>query len=186
MSADNGIYILKTAAREGGGYEYRVTHAMAIENIYYDVSSGEQWEHFIPEIAFQYFGDCQVFTDDQEALNYAHKQAEEYPVLEYGVCVLDHPGEFFRTFATEQLEFFEAEAEKVMERHRQEREAEQEAKLAASKFVLGGGETFVPTAIYGYMDVDGKQIQGSLHGVKEMRINHIEDGAHFLPRDWNE
>ncbi len=186
MSADNGIYILKTAAQEGGGYEYRVTHAQAIENIYYDVSSGEQWEHFIPEIAFQYFGECQVFTDDREALLYAHRQAEEYPVLEYGVCVLDHPEEVFQTFATEQLEFFEAEAEAVMERHRQERKAARDAKIAAAKFVIGGGETFIPTAIYGYINLDGKQVFGALHGVEEVRINRIKVGAHFLPNDWSE
>ncbi len=186
MSADNGIYILKTAAQKGGGYEYRVTHAQAIENIYYDVSSGEQWEHFIPEIAFQYFGEGQVFTDEQEALGYAHKKAEEYAVLEYGVCVLDHPEEFFRTFATEQLEFFEAEAEKVMERHRQERNAARDAKLSAAKFVIGGGETFIPTAIYGYMNLDGKQVHGALYGVEEVRINNIKDGAYFLPNDWSE
>jgi hypothetical protein len=35
MSADNGIYILKTPVRpgEGGGFEFRIAHVCAIENL---------------------------------------------------------------------------------------------------------------------------------------------------------
>ncbi len=182
MSADNGIYILKTAARVGGGYEYRVTHAQAIENIYYDVASGEQWEHFIPEIAFQYFGDCQVYKNEDAAGSYAHLLAQSYPILEYGVCGLDHPKEFFQTFATEQLEFFEAEAEAVMERHRQEREVEREAKLEAATIRLPAGTKVLPGHCAGVLFVtpEGEEIRGTL---KLSELTLAED-TDFLPNGW--
>lgn len=33
MSADNGIYVLRTPSPIGRGYEFRVAHAQAIENV---------------------------------------------------------------------------------------------------------------------------------------------------------
>ena len=59
MSADNGIYILKTRAFSpdpAHDFEYRVAHATCIENLYYDVDTGGHRDQFIPEEAFAYFG----------------------------------------------------------------------------------------------------------------------------------
>lgn len=41
MSADNGIYILKTPSKVNKGYEYRVRELMAVENINYDENAPE-------------------------------------------------------------------------------------------------------------------------------------------------
>jgi hypothetical protein len=188
MSADNGIYILVTQALFGGkpaGQEYRVAHAMAIDNLYYDVETGEPREDFIPEVAFQYFGDCVAHRNDVTALDVADLLAREYPILEYGVSFLWHQDQVFQTFTVAELEAYNAKVDAIIERHRREQEAERKAKIDAAKFVVGGGETFEPTAVYGYIRIGGKKIHGALHGVKEVRINRIEGEAYFLPSDWS-
>lgn len=85
MSADNGIYILKTPARpikEAGSYinqhgkfEYRVAHCLAIENIDYS-------DLYVPLL----FGDSPVFDNEEKAMELAIKLANDCPILEYGIC----------------------------------------------------------------------------------------------------
>jgi hypothetical protein len=91
MSADNGIYILRTKLRSNEGfegYEYRVTEAQAIENIYYYAEGTKLREAEL----VRYFGRSEVFLGKVDALVFARDKAEEleknnYP-LEYGVSVI--------------------------------------------------------------------------------------------------
>ncbi len=92
MSADNGIYILKTPSATSLGiqltfFEYRVIHAQAIGNIHYTP------EVFIPEIdkpinaleLIRYFGKAKVLGERGASL-LAEKMEKEIGYLEYGVC----------------------------------------------------------------------------------------------------
>ena len=55
MSADNGIYILKTPKDNNEGFEYRVIHSQAIENIYWDDVNGYDYDDPNPVILLDYF-----------------------------------------------------------------------------------------------------------------------------------
>lgn len=116
MSADNGIYILKT--KDG----YRVLHSQAIENIYwhwnddrmyddkfeedyfrmsyderkakYPTIDGQQMSTINPRYVYQYFKDCTLHHTKKEALEEAVKIEEEImssscPILEYGICFIN-------------------------------------------------------------------------------------------------
>lgn len=66
MSADNGIYILKSPVHPDlGEFEYRVGYAMAIENINYEPDI----EGFNTEQLKRYFEQCSVLYDRAEAPN---------------------------------------------------------------------------------------------------------------------
>ena len=115
MSADNGIYILKSL--DG----YRVTHAQAIENLHWwdnccdnpDVvddelkedcfyhttckncgsknPEAEERNELNPKILKQYFGECKIFVTNEEAFKEAKKIYDEImeddfcPIVEYGI-----------------------------------------------------------------------------------------------------
>ena len=108
MSADNGVYILKS--KDG----YRVAHAQAIENLYWwriytcdcKIGSEEEWckckkcgaeikneqrEEINPIELKYYFGHCKVFKDVESALKEANRLFEEIisdpicPICEYGI-----------------------------------------------------------------------------------------------------
>lgn len=83
MSADNGIYILRSPISDihTGEYEYRVAHAMAIENITYRPDRGD----FNTLAIKQYFAKCQIFRDRTEALVEADRSAQKCMILEYGI-----------------------------------------------------------------------------------------------------
>lgn len=92
MSADNGIYILKTPARpikngntytnQHGKFEYRVAHCQAIDNIEYS-------DLYLAVL----FGDCEVLDDHHKALTKASKMADEILdeglPLEYGITNIE-------------------------------------------------------------------------------------------------
>lgn len=96
MSADDGIYILKT---RGGPYRnyagrpdfyYHITHAQAIENIDYEPN----YKGFNLQGLMSYFGHCHMEYSEEDAYKYAremeerqHKEIGFYP--EYGVCLID-------------------------------------------------------------------------------------------------
>ncbi len=94
MSADNGIYILKSP--KGDGFEFRVIHAQAIENIEWEPDK----EGYNTKQLRGYFGEAQVFTSDNEALREAGRMADEVladdfcPILEYGISDISIPFEF--------------------------------------------------------------------------------------------
>ena len=82
MSADNGIYILKSPIQcSPNTFEYRVAKCSAIENIDYRV-----------EYEVLLFGRSKIYTED-DAWKRAIKISKQTPVLEYGIKLLerDHP-----------------------------------------------------------------------------------------------
>jgi hypothetical protein len=98
MSADNGIYILRTNLSENL-YEYRVAHAQAIENIFWDDERDEIGDKLNPQITKDYFGFSQVFHSKDDALKEASKLYEnmmqsDFPVVEYGIQTLYIEQEF--------------------------------------------------------------------------------------------
>ena len=109
MSADNGIYILKTPKDNNEGFEYRVIHAQAIENIYWDDVNGYDYENPNPVILMDYFGNAPVLTE-KEATQLVFKMEKEVleddfcPVLEYGINTITFPKPF---------SWYQEEAEKV-------------------------------------------------------------------------
>lgn len=92
MSADNGIYILSTP--NGLGYEYRVIHTQAIDNIMW-IPTEEQHKNFDysygnPRNIVDYFQNSPRFETEDEALLYASSlydeiMADDFPILEYGI-----------------------------------------------------------------------------------------------------
>jgi hypothetical protein len=83
MSSDNGIYILKTPKENG--FEYRVTHAQAIDNLWWENEDGN------PKEIVAYFGSCRVFTSDDEAFLEAKRLYDDYGYTEYGIIKIDMP-----------------------------------------------------------------------------------------------
>ena len=83
MSADNGIYILTTA-----GPEYRVGYHLAIDNIYGNFSDESlQWQGD-PEMIYGYFHADKMFSNLEEALDYAEEILYNYAYLEDGICLI--------------------------------------------------------------------------------------------------
>lgn len=87
MSADNGIYILKSPG-SNGATEFRVAYAMAIDNITYGVPSGA----FNDKELQAYFGKCEVIFDKAKALEHANSLASDLEkegcILEYGISFI--------------------------------------------------------------------------------------------------
>jgi hypothetical protein len=100
MSADNGVYILKTPARfiksgEGWytnqkGFEYRVAHCQAIDNLEYS-------DLYLPML----FGDSPVFNSYEEAMELAKNILNDLPVCEYGICDIEHDQKFLNMSSEE-------------------------------------------------------------------------------------
>jgi len=92
MSADNGIYVLKSPVHEDmpGELEFRVTHAMAIDNITYEPDR----DGFNTRVLIRYFGRCVVIRDRTEALVEADRLAQYYVILEYGIQFINLPFPF--------------------------------------------------------------------------------------------
>lgn len=92
MSADNGIYILRTRRapikrgntyeNQHGKFEYRVAHCSAIDNIDYS-------DLYLP----LYFGNSKVFHSPDEAFAEAQRKVSEIEnggwFTEYGICNLN-------------------------------------------------------------------------------------------------
>jgi len=86
MSADNTIAILHT--KDG----YRIAHAQAIENIYYQCNrKGDP--QFNARQLWLYFSNCKVFTTMEEAWKEAQRIYDEImnddfcPIVEYGIQI---------------------------------------------------------------------------------------------------
>lgn len=86
MSADNGIYVLKTKD------QYRVAHLMAIDNVYWSAIRGNCYDSgkLIPTRVVEMWGDCKFTRDEEKALNMAYKWESKLPICEYGVCVITY------------------------------------------------------------------------------------------------
>ncbi|MBD3260689.1 MAG: hypothetical protein GF334_03275 [Candidatus Altiarchaeales archaeon] len=135
MSADNGVYILKTKAEDHAAtpFEYRVIHTANIEEIYWDAEGACYREdgRFTPEVAFEYFWAAPVFTSSYEAWEHAKKMAASISVLEYGIGMLEHGDQLFQSFTPGELEEFFNRAEKILEQHRRDREEKRQRDLEA-------------------------------------------------------
>lgn len=88
MSADNGIYILKTKD------QYRVAHLQAIDNVSWSIIDGD-WQNndktrgmCVPTRVVEMWGDCKFTRDENKAFQIAHKWAGSLPICEYGVNVI--------------------------------------------------------------------------------------------------
>ena len=98
-SADNGIYILKTPDNKGS-FEYRVVHAQAIDNIYWDDNNPNGNTEGNPVQVVNYFGNCTVLTHQDHARHLAESMAKEVladdfcPILEYGINEIELPHSF--------------------------------------------------------------------------------------------
>ena len=110
MSADNGIYVLRTLkpstldvdGNAHANYEYRVRHLQAVENVDWDETKKNPDVDYVGDYtdnddvrirnAREMWKDCQVFTDYAEATKEAQRQYDEVmnddfcPIVEYGIC----------------------------------------------------------------------------------------------------
>lgn len=99
MSADNGVYILKTRKppiKEDGcyinqdGFEYRVAHCQSID----DIDCSDLF------LAIK-FGNCRVINIEREARDEAFKLEDEYEYLEYGISTIDRSCDYFPNITAE-------------------------------------------------------------------------------------
>ncbi|HBN04360.1 MAG TPA: hypothetical protein DD434_01030 [Bacteroidales bacterium] len=79
MSADNGVYILKTA--DG---QYRVKEFSAIDNLNWSFIHFRP-EHYVPTRILEYFGNCKHTYNRDTALNIAQNIYNHLHVCEYGI-----------------------------------------------------------------------------------------------------
>lgn len=90
MSADNGIYILKTRD------QYRVAHLCAIDNVTWSVIDGDWCNDpykrgkLVPARVVEMWGNCKYTRNKDKALEIAHKWADSLPICEYGVNILTY------------------------------------------------------------------------------------------------
>lgn len=80
MSADNGIYILKTKD------QYRVIHAQAIENLYYSHINPYNRE-LVPTRIIEHYGDCRYTRDFDKAMKVATAMERRSGCTEYGIKI---------------------------------------------------------------------------------------------------
>lgn len=110
MSADNGIYILKTKD------QYRVAHLQSIENVSRSAIDGD-WQScgktrgkYVPTRVVEMWGRCKYTRDERTAFRIAHRWAERLPICEYGVNVITynktwrHISEDAKRYAKRELE----------------------------------------------------------------------------------
>lgn len=86
MSADNGIYILKTKD------QYRVAHLRSIENIYWSIVDNSWYSNnkYVPTRVVEMWGDCKFTKDWNKALNIANMLESNLSICEYGVRVITY------------------------------------------------------------------------------------------------
>ena len=99
MSADNGIYILQSGTDH---VQFRIVHAQAIENIYYDSNYPVSNPSVNKEALIEYFADSVVYTDEDEAWKAARGLYDQvmfgedgWPgIIEYGLSKIVMKAEF--------------------------------------------------------------------------------------------
>lgn len=113
MSADNGVYILKTKD------QYRVAHLQAIDNVSWSIIDGD-WQNekrtrgkCVPTRVVEMWGKCKYTRDESVALKIAHRWASSLPICEYGVNIITynktwkHIVEDAKEYAKKELEYIE-------------------------------------------------------------------------------
>lgn len=81
MSADNGIYILKTS-----GPVFRVAECQGIDDIYWEIPNNLL---FNPEQVFRFFEKALVYNSYEKALIKAGEILDGLMVCEYGIQSID-------------------------------------------------------------------------------------------------
>ena len=82
VSADNGIYILKTKD------QYRVIHAQAIENIYWSHIDRKMRRYPVSTRLVEYFGSTRYTRNLDKVMKVASAMSKDYGTLEYGIQVI--------------------------------------------------------------------------------------------------
>jgi len=82
MSADNGIYILKTKD------QYRIVHAQAIENLNWSFKNLSCDNDLVSTRIVEYYGNCKPIKNEDEARKIASEMKEVTGCLEYGICTI--------------------------------------------------------------------------------------------------
>ncbi len=103
MSADNGVYVLRTIRsfketskgcweKTQPYYVYRVAIALAIDSFYY---YKENQLHNLGAYMVSTWKNSPLFDDQDKAMQYAHALEKELPICEYGVCSIDTDYTFY-------------------------------------------------------------------------------------------
>lgn len=108
MSADNGIYILKT------GREYRVKHLHAIQNLYWSNVKEACEESLNCARLLDEFHDCRSTRSAEMAIKIAMRLRKEIPYCEYGIQILDTTC-FWRDIVKNGIEIVEREMQVLNE-----------------------------------------------------------------------
>lgn len=82
MSADNGIYILKTKD------QYRVAHFTNSENMYYSAITDTYDNEIVSSRVVELWGDSKFTRKESVALHLAHNWASKLQICEYGVNLI--------------------------------------------------------------------------------------------------
>lgn len=111
MSADNGIYILKTKD------QFRVAHLQTIDNVSWSYIDGD-WQNIdskrgklVPTRVIEMWGDCRFTRNESIAKRIALEWASSLPICEYGVSTVDYPKTWkhilidAKKYAKQELEF---------------------------------------------------------------------------------
>jgi hypothetical protein len=115
MSADNGVYILQTSSPDGNGFEYRVAHLQAVDNVYakrcqihgsdlrlgndgrqgcvqcQDASCEEGDEKDAIANAREMWARSQVYVNELDALQKARAIYDNLDICEYGISFVEIP-----------------------------------------------------------------------------------------------
>ncbi|MBD5157329.1 MAG: hypothetical protein HDT13_06830 [Butyrivibrio sp.] len=90
VSADNGIYILKTKD------QYRVAHLRAIDNVFWSYAGDSRkrtvvsQNRLVPTRVVEMWGGCKFTRSREKALKIAYRWAGRLPVCEYGVKIVSY------------------------------------------------------------------------------------------------
>ena len=90
MSADNGIYVLRTRDNLR-----KVLHIQGIDLYWSWINGGEETSKIQPQRLFQYFWNCQGTKNSKKANEIAHilyrKEKRNYGYIEYGIREIKVP-----------------------------------------------------------------------------------------------
>jgi len=82
MSADNGIYILKTKD------QYRIIHAFAIDNLWWSFEDFNQRKEMVSARLVEYFGKQKYTRNAETAMKVALAMQKTVSYTEYGIVTL--------------------------------------------------------------------------------------------------
>lgn len=112
MSADNGVYILKTKD------QYRVAHLQAIENLSWSAIDG-RWdfsekakERYVPTRVMEMWGGCKYTRNREVAFQIAQRMVRNLRICEYGIHVITY-NKTWRRIAEDAREYAKKEVEYI-------------------------------------------------------------------------